>query len=452
LGEGERTSRPEFTGVAVVILLGGTVGVPAKSTSKSVVGAIVGTDVGLLTGMSVGRLDGDITGAFDRLSTGAGVAGTSGSSEGIAVVGDLVGKLFGVSVGLRVGDDAGTFDIPSIGALVWDWPVVGGGSVGELVTLLLGDTTGKLVGLPIDDGALVGGDTNGIAVGPPVAMPSGTFEGPFVIGPSGFSSPVGPTGGDGTVGAFVSVPLGVAPGLVVGPPVDTFPGALVGIFPDSSVGLRDGDEAGPIDKISTGAGVPSPVGPTGGDGTVGAFVSLPLGDAPGLEVGLPVDKLTGALVGVFSDSSVGLRDGDAAGPIGRNTTGAGVPSPVGPTGGDGIVGAFVSLPFGGPPTGDCVGLFVGMSVGLREGDEAGAIDRTSTGTGVPSPAGPTGGDGIVGAFVSLPFGDPPTGDCVGLFVGMSVGLREGDEAGAMGRLSTGVSVSGSSGYTVSKEG
>jgi hypothetical protein len=46
LGEFERTSRPEFTGVAVVRLLGGTVGVSAESTSKSVVGAIVGAGFG----------------------------------------------------------------------------------------------------------------------------------------------------------------------------------------------------------------------------------------------------------------------------------------------------------------------------------------------------------------------------------------------------------------------
>jgi hypothetical protein len=98
-----------------------------------------------------------------------------------------------------------------------------------------------------------------------------------------------------------------------------------------------------------------------------------------------------------------------------------------------------------PPIGDCVGLFPAISVGLREGDERGAIDRTST------RACPTGGDSSVGAFVSSllgdvtgvvvePLVDPTAGDCVVT----SVGLRDGDETGAIDRTSTGASVSGKS--------
>jgi hypothetical protein len=166
---------------AFVILLGDTVGVPAKSTLKSVVGAIVGTGVGILTGMPVGLRDGDATATFDSSSKGegAGVATTSGvgvlllgEAPGLVVgprvdspAGDIVkpsfgivGRLFGASVGLRVGDDTGTFDTLSIGVLVWDSPLVDGGRVGRLVTLAFGDATGKLVGMPIGNpsGELVG--------------------------------------------------------------------------------------------------------------------------------------------------------------------------------------------------------------------------------------------------------------------------------------------------------
>jgi hypothetical protein len=48
LGDFERPSRLGLPGGVVVILLGDTVGVPAKSTLKSVVGAIVGARFGII--------------------------------------------------------------------------------------------------------------------------------------------------------------------------------------------------------------------------------------------------------------------------------------------------------------------------------------------------------------------------------------------------------------------
>jgi hypothetical protein len=48
LGEFERPTRVGFPGGVVVILLGDTVGVPAESTLKSVVGATVGARFGLI--------------------------------------------------------------------------------------------------------------------------------------------------------------------------------------------------------------------------------------------------------------------------------------------------------------------------------------------------------------------------------------------------------------------
>ena len=171
-----------------------------------------------------------------------------------------------------------------------------------------------------------------------------------------------------------------------------------------SVGLREGEATGAIDGLSPGAGVSTASGPKGGDGSVGAFVSLPLGNATGLFVGPSVDTPSGDCVGVFPDSSEGLREGDETGAIDRASTGAGVSTTSGPKGGDGSVGAFVSLPLGDatgllveplvdPTAGNCVGLFPVMSVGLREGDETGGRDPLAIGASVLGKSGTTGREG-----------------------------------------------------------
>jgi hypothetical protein len=87
----------------------------------------------------------------------------------------------------------------------------------------------------------------------------------------------GPSGGACTVGTLVSLLLGDAPGLEEGAPVDDpLAGDCVGLAPDMSVGLREGEKTGAIDGLSTGVAV---AGPSGGTGSVGVLVPLLLDEA-----------------------------------------------------------------------------------------------------------------------------------------------------------------------------
>jgi hypothetical protein len=235
------------------------------------------------------------------------------------------------------------------------------------------------------------------------------------------------------------------------------------------VGLRDGEAKGATDGLSAGAGVTCATGPKGGGGSVGAFVLMLLGDAPGLEVGPSVDEsAAGDCVGLSPVISVGLREGEATGGTDLASTGAEVSGPSCP---NSSVGAFVSLLLGDapglevgpsvdPPAGDCVGLLPAMSVGLRDGEATGGTDRASTGVEVSGPSCP---NISVGALVSLLLGDAPglevgppvdspAGDCEGFSSVMPVGLRDGAERGGKDRLSMGADVSGESGKTVRRDG
>jgi hypothetical protein len=115
--------------------------------------------------------------------------------------------------------------------------------------------------------------------------------------------------------------LGDTAGLAVG----LLTGDLVGLFAVTADGLRVGEEAGAIDRRSTGAGVSS--GSSGSNGVkfcVGTLVALLLGDAAGLAVGLPAGTLVGELVGLFAEAPVGPSVGAETGGIDRPVTGAGV--------------------------------------------------------------------------------------------------------------------------------
>jgi hypothetical protein len=95
-----------------------------------------------------------------------------------------------------------------------------------------------------------------------------------------------------------------------------------------SVGLREGEATGATDGLSAGAGVSCATGPKGGGGSVGAFVLMLLGDAPGLAVGPSVDdSAAGDCVGLSPVISVGLREGETTGGIDRASTGAEVCGP-----------------------------------------------------------------------------------------------------------------------------
>jgi hypothetical protein len=127
----------------------------------------------------------------------------------------------------------------------------------------------------------------------------------------------------GSIGELVSLLLGDASGLEVGPSGDdSVAGDCVGLFSVMSVGLREGEGTGG-NRALTGAAVPGVTGRKGGNGSVGAFVSLLLGDASGLEVGPPVDDPTsGDCVGLSPVMASGLREGEATGGIDRASTGA----------------------------------------------------------------------------------------------------------------------------------
>jgi hypothetical protein len=119
------------------------------------------------------------------------------------------------------------------------------------------------------------------------------------------------------VGTLVGLLIGDDTGSGVGIPGDPLSGELVGLFPFTSEGLRDGEVAGAFDRVSTGAFVSTPSIVTG----IGSLVALVLGDGAGFAVGLPA----GSLVGLFSLTDDVLLVGDKVGPMDPLSAGAGVP-------------------------------------------------------------------------------------------------------------------------------